>query len=85
MESAGGGYRPKLSTQDFAAKYWGTWTPCGKKRMVTKTDGTQTTDKTAGFHSRPAKKESLRQANRAINKSARRLLKQQMEEELWET
>jgi hypothetical protein len=63
----------------FATKYWGTWQSPGVLRKVVRSDGQVSTDKTAGFHSRPAKKQELRNANRALNKAARRSLARQLE------
>ena len=75
--------RPKRSTQNTPAKYWGTWQLGGAKRYAKKPDGTTATgcDKTAGFHSMKQKKEEIRAANRSINKSARQELKRQMNAE----
>ena len=72
----------KADVQNYPAKYWGTWTDEGSKRLACRSDGSVSVDKTAGFHSRPHKKEELRQANRAITKSARRMLKQQLAEDV---
>ena len=80
LEDAGLPPRRKYDTQMFAAKYWGTWGGKGKK--FDRPNGSVGADKTLGFHSRPAKKQSLRQANRAINKVARRSLKKDLLEKL---
>jgi hypothetical protein len=78
---AGGNTRRKYDVQNPPAKYWGTWTPQGKRRVVHRSDGSMSTDKTSGFHSRPAHKEQLRNANRSMNKRARQMLKQQLAQE----
>ena len=57
-------------------------TPSGGKRNVARSDGSVTSDKTAGVNSRPHKKEELRNANRAINKRARQILKRQLADEV---
>jgi len=77
-----GAPRRKASVQMFAAKCWGTWTVSGSKRLVKRSDGETSTDKTAGFHSRPNHKLVLRNANRALTKSARQELKKQLLEDL---
>lgn len=79
--NATGKPRPKRSVQKFPAKYWGTWTAPGEKRKVIRSDGSVSTDKTGGFHSRPGHKQEIRNANRSITKSARQTLKRQMMED----
>lgn len=77
-EYAGRPRRKKASTQDSAAKYWGTY---GRQGLFTRDDGTVSRDKTRGFHSRPGHKQSIRNANRSINKGARQQLKRQLQNE----
>ena len=74
--------KPKVkhSTAKFAARYWATIDNVGKK--VKNANGRTFVDKTHGFHSRPAKKNELRQANRTQHKQARRALKQELNNEL---
>jgi len=80
LQDANQAPKAKHSTAKFAAKYWATLGHEGKK--VTNKNGRVFVDKTHGFHSRPAKKAELRQANRAQHKQARRALKQELEIEL---
>lgn len=65
----------KRSTQDSAAKYWGM---LGKEKPFKRNDGSIGVDKTRGWHSRTKFKETIRNANRAITKRARQILKRQM-------
>jgi hypothetical protein len=78
LEYAGKKRREKRSTQASAAKYWATFTWPGEKLKVLRSDGSVTTDKTAGFHSRPGYKESIRNGNRRIKKAGRQALKREM-------
>ena len=72
--------KEKQSTNESEAKYWGT---LGKAQHPFKrSDGSISTDKTLGWHSRPGHKEAVRNANRAITKQARQILKRQMLEEV---
>lgn len=64
----------KQSTQDSAAKYW----CCCNNGKFKRKDGSIGNDKTKGFKSRVKYKETIRNANRAITKRARQLLKRQM-------
>jgi hypothetical protein len=88
------GKRPvrKLDVQESEAKYWGTWgnlllrqTASGrwkvKPRKFKRSDGSLSHDKTHGWHSRPGQKEKRRNANRALNKRARQVLKSEMKKE----
>ena len=77
LESAGLPSRPKLSTNMYTAKYWATRHKAGLQ--FERPDGTIGVDKTAGFHSRPGTKQTIRQANRAQNKKARQTLKRQLD------
>lgn len=77
--SAGRRARPKYDVQGCnEAKYWATWVSDGRRRTVMRSDGVISVDKTAGAHSRPTAKLVLRNANRALTKSARRSLSQQL-------
>jgi hypothetical protein len=77
------GKRPrinKLSTDNYEARYWGCLFKKGRK--FTRSDGTESSDRTFGFHSRPGKKEAIRNANRSVQKSARMMLKRQLADEV---
>ena len=84
----------KQSTNESAARYWGTchnfthrlnpatgnYEPIPRK--FTRSDGSVSVDKTKGWHSRPGHKEQIRNANRAVTKRARQILKRNIDEEL---
>lgn len=70
-------YVPKWTVQDVPAKQW---CPGGSGRQFRRSDGSLTRDKTWGFNSRPTAKQARRQANRAMNKRARKVLKRQLGE-----
>lgn len=77
------GIKPKRKLNpvcDQPGKYWATLDL--ESKPFERSDGTIGVDKTKGFHSRPGKKESLRQANRSYKKAARRELKNSMNEEV---
>jgi len=78
---ATGKYKEKFDVQNHPAKYWGTLSLYGK-RIVHRSDGAISVDKTIGVNSRPTKKQQLRNANRSMTKSARQLLKKEIREEL---
>lgn len=80
-QTATGKAKPKENVQNHPAKYWGTIRLNGKNTVV-RSDGSVTTDKTAGVHSRPHKKEELRNVNRSINKTARKKLEKDMNQEV---
>ncbi len=71
----------KFDVQNHPAKQWGMHSSLEGPRKVHRSDGSVSADKTAGLHSRPGKKAQLRQANRAITKSARQALKRQMQKD----
>jgi len=54
----------------------------GVPKEFERPDGTISVDKTAGGHSRPGKKQQIRNANRSFKKRARQNLKRQMLKEL---
>lgn len=78
-----GGYKDKGKKQDVQASEAKYWSTLGKKgRPFTRPDGTVSTDKTRGFHSRPGKKEAIRNENRSLNKRARQRLKDEIKKEI---
>lgn len=74
-QDATGKQRVKYDTQDLIADRF-----ADLKTIIKRSDGSISVDKTAGLKSRPKQKQVLRQANRAIKKSARQKLKKELDE-----
>jgi hypothetical protein len=86
-QEAGKPSERKLSTQKNNAKtaafyrnhtFSKDWMATPTPKPFTRSDGSVGVDKTAGAHSRPLSKETIRNANRAIQKRGRQLLKRAM-------
>ena len=76
LECAGAAPQRKQSTEDVGSRGCVLMARTGRKFL--RDDGTEGTDKTRGFKTRVAGKETIRNANRALKKRARHLLKQDL-------